>query len=138
LHVGLGTFQPVRVEKVEDHQIHREAYSIARETAEAIDRAHSASRRIVAIGTTTVRALEHAASQSPEIQPGWAEAGIFIYPGYAFKVVGALLTNFHLPQSTLLMLVCAFAGQDRVLAAYRHAVENRYRFYSYGDCMFLE
>jgi len=138
LHVGLGTFQPVRVERVEDHQIHREAYSITPETAEAIDRAHSASRRIVAIGTTTVRALEHAASQSPEIQPGWAEADIFIHPGYVFKVVGALLTNFHLPQSTLLMLVCAFAGQDRVLAAYRHAVENRYRFYSYGDCMFLE
>jgi len=140
LHVGLGTFQPVRVERVEDHRLHQEAYSISAETAEAITRARAQQRRIVAVGTTTVRTLEYAASQSRDgrLMAGTGEADLFIYPGYSFRVVGAMLTNFHLPQSTLLMLVCAFAGRERVLAAYKHAVETGYRFYSYGDCMFVE
>ena len=140
LHVGLGTFQPIRVERVEDHRLHREAYSISGATAEAVNRALENGSRIVAVGTTTVRTLEYAMSQAPNgrLSPQMGEADIFIYPGYSFRVVGALLTNFHLPESTLLMLVCAFAGRERVLAAYRHAVREGYRFYSYGDCMFLE
>ncbi len=138
LHVGLGTFQPVREERVEDHKLHREAYSISTEAAAAINRALDAGRRVVAIGTTTVRTLEYSAAKSGRVQPGSGEADIFIYPGYEFKVVGAMLTNFHLPQSTLLMLVCAFGGQQEVLEAYGHAVAERYRFYSYGDCMFVE
>ena len=139
LHVGLGTFQPVRVENVEEHKLHSEPYSISDEAAAKIRRARSASRRIVAIGTTTVRTLEYAAQQSQvEVLAGSGEANLFIYPGYKFKVVQALLTNFHLPQSTLLMLVCALAGKENVLHAYRHAVAERYRFYSYGDCMFVE
>jgi S-adenosylmethionine:tRNA ribosyltransferase-isomerase len=160
LHVGLGTFQPVREERVEDHKLHRETYSISQEAAAAINRASDAGRRIVAIGTTTVRTLEDSARKSAtgSLQAGKGEADIFIYPtsiglgstypgsvypnsvypGYEFRVVGALLTNFHLPQSTLLMLVCAFGGKEQVLEAYRHAVRQRYRFYSYGDCMFVE
>jgi S-adenosylmethionine:tRNA ribosyltransferase-isomerase len=140
LHVGLGTFQPVRAERVEDHRLHREPYSISDQTAEAVNCALDSRRRIVAVGTTTVRTLEDAAGRSPDgrLRPGGAEADIFIYPGYKFRAVGALLTNFHLPQSTLLMLVCAFGGKERVLAAYRHAVEHGYRFYSYGDCMLVE
>jgi S-adenosylmethionine:tRNA ribosyltransferase-isomerase len=138
LHVGLGTFQPVREELVEDHKLHRESYSISPGAAAAINRALDAGRRVVAIGTTTVRTLEYSARESHRIQAGRGEADIFIYPGHEFRVVSALLTNFHLPQSTLLMLVCAFAGRQRVLDAYRHAVGQRYRFYSYGDCMFLE
>jgi S-adenosylmethionine:tRNA ribosyltransferase-isomerase len=139
LHVGLGTFQPVRAERVEEHKLHSEPYSISQEAAAKIQQARSQSRRIVAIGTTTVRTLEYAALQSNgEIRPGSGEANLFIYPGYKFQVVNALLTNFHLPQSTLLMLVCALGGEETVLNAYRHAVTERYRFYSYGDCMFLE
>jgi len=164
LHVGLGTFQPVRVERVEDHALHAEAYSISEEAAGKIGRARSEKRRVVAVGTTTVRTLEYAARQSGdphpsassgqafsrterprnrtrgegEVRAGTGEANLFIYPGYKFQVVGALLTNFHLPQSTLLMLACAFAGRVNVLRAYEHAVRERYRFYSYGDCMFLE
>ncbi len=140
LHVGLGTFQPIRVEVVEDHKIHREWYSISLEAAEKIQRARDAGRRIVAVGTTSVRTLEYAARQSPDgrmtAQSG--EADIFIYPGFDFRVIGALLTNFHLPKSTLIMLVSAFAGREGTLAAYEHAVRGRYRFYSYGDCMFIE
>ena len=140
LHVGLGTFQPVRASEVEKHELHRETYSISEAAADAINRARENNRRVVAVGTTTVRALEHAAAQSEEgkLCPTTREADIFIYPGFHFRVVSALLTNFHLPKSTLLMMVCAFAGKANVLAAYRHAVENEYRFYSYGDCMFLE
>ncbi|MGH9492289.1 MAG: tRNA preQ1(34) S-adenosylmethionine ribosyltransferase-isomerase QueA [Terriglobales bacterium] len=140
LHVGLGTFQPVRAERVENHKMHSEPCSISPEAAEQLNRARASRRRIVAVGTTTVRTLEHAARQTPEghIEPGSREADLFIYPGFSFRVVGALLSNFHLPQSTLLMLVAAFAGRERLLAAYRHAVEQRYRFYSYGDCMFIE
>ena len=139
LNVGLGTFQPVRVERVEEHTLHSEAYSISEAAAEEIRKARSESRRVVAVGTTTVRTLEYAAQQlGGEVRAGSGEANLFIYPGYKFQVVDALLTNFHLPQSTLLMLVCALGGKENVLSAYRHAVAERYRFYSYGDCMFLE
>jgi len=139
LHVGLGTFQPVRVEEVEDHELHSEAYSISPEAAETIARTRGQSRRVVAVGTTTVRTLEYAAQQSGgEVRAGSGEAKLFVFPGYKFQVVQALLTNFHLPESTLLMLVCALGGKENVLQAYRHAVRERYRFYSYGDCMFVE
>jgi S-adenosylmethionine:tRNA ribosyltransferase-isomerase len=139
LHVGLGTFQPVRVEKVEEHTLHSEPYSISEEGVAKIHQARRELRRVVAVGTTTVRTLEYAARQDGgEIRAGAGEANIFIYPGYKFHVVNALLTNFHLPQSTLLMLVCALGGKENVLRAYRHAVAERYRFYSYGDCMFVE
>jgi S-adenosylmethionine:tRNA ribosyltransferase-isomerase len=144
LHIGLGTFQPVRTEKVEDHKMHREWYEIPAEAAQAINRAKAEGRRVVAVGTTTVRTLESAARFSEErtggdqVETGRGEADAFIYPGYRFRIVDALLTNFHLPQSTLLMLVCALGGRELVMAAYRHAVEAEYRFYSYGDCMFIE
>jgi S-adenosylmethionine:tRNA ribosyltransferase-isomerase len=140
LHVGLGTFQPVHADRVEDHRLHRERYGISPGSAEKINRALGAGRRVVAVGTTTVRTLEYAIGQSENgtVRPGSGEADIFIYPGYEFRAVGALLTNFHLPQSTLLMLVCAFAGKKLVMDAYRHAVAQKYRFYSYGDCMFVE
>jgi S-adenosylmethionine:tRNA ribosyltransferase-isomerase len=140
LHVGLGTFQPLRAEKVEANKLHREAYEISTASAHAINAARSSRQRIVAVGTTTVRTLEFAMLQSPggQINAGAGEADLFIYPGYQFRIVDALLTNFHLPQSTLLMLVCALGGKDRVMQAYRHAVEAGYRFYSYGDCMFVE
>lgn len=139
LHVGLGTFQPVRVENVEAHKLHSEPYSISPEAAAKIQQARNQSRRIVAIGTTTVRTLEYAALQLNEgVRPGSGQANLFIYPGYRFRVINALLTNFHLPESTLLMLVCALGGKEHVLNAYRHAVTDQYRFYSYGDCMFVE
>jgi S-adenosylmethionine:tRNA ribosyltransferase-isomerase len=139
LHVGLGTFQPVHAERVEDHKLHRERYSISPQAAAAINSARAAERRIVAVGTTSVRTLEFAASQLADgtSKPGSGEADIFIYPGYKFRVIDALLTNFHLPQSTLLMLVCAFAGKENVLRAYEHAVQKKYRFFSYGDCMLI-
>jgi S-adenosylmethionine:tRNA ribosyltransferase-isomerase len=138
LHVGLGTFQPVRVERVEDVKLHGERYTISAETAAAVNAARREGRRIVAAGTTTVRTLEHCALGGAEFAAHSGETSIFIGPGFEFRVVGALLTNFHLPQSTLLMLVSAFAGRERVLTAYRHAVEARYRFFSYGDCMLVE
>ena len=139
LHVGLGTFQPVRVERVEDHQIHAEPYSISADAAVAINQARRASRRIIAVGTTAVRTLEHAIrAGAGTILPSSASADLFIYPAFDFKVVKAMLTNFHLPQSTLLMLVSAFAGRENVLRAYDHAVSERYSFYSYGDCMFIQ
>ena len=140
LHVGLGTFQPVHEDRVEDHQLHREWYRITDEAADKINRALREHRRVIAVGTTSVRTLEHAARQTSDasVQAGSGETGLFIYPGFEFKVVSGMLTNFHLPKSTLLMLVCALGGQDRVLSAYRHAVERRYRFYSYGDCMLVE
>ena len=140
LHVGLGTFQPIRADVVEEHKIHREWYSISAAASEKIQRARDARRRIVAVGTTTVRTLEYAALHSSDgrIVAASGEADIFIYPGFKFRVVGALLTNFHLPRSTLIMLVSAFAGREQTLAAYKHAVNEHYRFYSYGDCMFVE
>jgi S-adenosylmethionine:tRNA ribosyltransferase-isomerase len=142
LHVGLGTFQPVRTERVEEHRLHAENYSISAEAAARINRARREGRRVVAVGTTTVRTLEFAATfpaqHTGEVRPGTGEANLFIYPGYSFRVVGALLTNFHLPQSTLLMLVCGLGGKENVMGAYEHAVAQRYRFYSYGDCMLVE
>ncbi len=140
LHVGLGTFQPVRVEEVEKIKLHTERYEITDEAAEKIRRAKQERRRVVAVGTTTVRTLEFAASRSADgsIEAQSGEADIFISPGFRFQVVDALLTNFHLPKSTLLMLVAAFAGLENVLNAYNHAVAERYRFFSYGDCMFIE
>ena len=139
LHVGLGTFAPLRVDRVDEVKLHRERYSIAPETAEAINRAYREQRRIVAVGTTVVRTLEAAALRDgpSSITAHSGETNIFISPGFEFQLVGALLTNFHLPQSSLLMLVSAFAGREKVLTAYRHAVEARYRFFSYGDCMFV-
>jgi S-adenosylmethionine:tRNA ribosyltransferase-isomerase len=139
LHVGLGTFAPLRVDRVADVHLHRERYTLPASTAEAINRAVREGRRIVAVGTTVVRTLEHCALQAAgrELVPHSGETEIFISPGFEYRVVSALLTNFHLPQSSLLMLVSAFAGRERVLAAYRHAVESRYRFFSYGDCMFV-
>ena len=129
LHVGFGTFQPVRVERIEAHRMHRERYSIPESTMEAIR-----GRRVLAVGTTTLRALESAAASGANS----GETDLFIYPGYEFQAVDRLLTNFHLPKSTLLMLVCAFAGRDTMLRAYQHAVERRYRFFSYGDAMLIE
>ena len=139
LHVGLGTFQPVHVVNVEDHKLHSEPYSISHEAADKISQARRENRRIVAVGTTTVRTLEYSARQgSGEVRAGSGEANLFIHPGYKFQIVEALLTNFHLPESTLLMLVCALAGRENVMGAYSHAVIERYRFYSYGDCMLVE
>ena len=138
LHVGYGTFKPVRVERVEDHVVDPEHYDIAAETADAITRARKEGRRVVAVGTTTTRALEDAAMRGGgRVTAGPGTASIFIYPGHQFQAIDALLTNFHLPASSLLMLVAAFAGKERVLAAYREAVEQRYRFYSYGDAMLI-
>ncbi|HVZ15780.1 MAG TPA: tRNA preQ1(34) S-adenosylmethionine ribosyltransferase-isomerase QueA [Terriglobales bacterium] len=137
LHVGLGTFQPIHEERVEEHKLHREWYRVPAETAEKINRALAAKRRVIAIGTTAVRTLEYT-GRPGKVESGTGETELFIYPGYEFKVVGAMLTNFHLPKSTLLMLVSALAGRELVLKAYEHAVEQKYRFYSYGDCMFIE
>jgi len=139
LHVGLGTFQPLHVANVEEHKMHCENFSISDQAGARINRALEQRGRVVAVGTTTVRTLEYAAQQGQgRIRAGSGEADIFIYPGFQFRVAGALLTNFHLPQSTLLMLVSAFAGRENILRAYGHAVEQRYRFFSYGDCMFIE
>ncbi len=139
LHVGLGTFAPLRVERVDEVRLHRERYSIGAGTAEAINRAVAEGRRIVAVGTTVVRTLEAAAlaAGGAPLEPHSGTTDIFIAPGFEFRLVGALLTNFHLPKSSLLMLVSAFAGREKVLAAYRHAVNERFRFFSYGDCMFI-
>ena len=139
LHVGLGTFAPLRVERLDEIHLHTERYTLSAETAEALNRARREGRRIVAVGTTTVRTLEHCAqiAGAGPFQPHTGETSIFISPGYEFRLVNAMLTNFHLPQSSLLMLVSAFAGRERVLAAYAHAVRQQYRFFSYGDCMFI-
>jgi S-adenosylmethionine:tRNA ribosyltransferase-isomerase len=137
LHVGAGTFQPVRAENIAEHQMHSEWYSIPAETVMAIEQAKVQGRKVIAVGTTSLRSLESAA-QSGTLQAGSAETKIFITPGYHFRVVDRLITNFHLPKSTLMMLVSAFAGLDRIRAAYAHAIAQRYRFFSYGDAMLLE
>lgn len=136
LHVGLGTFMPVRVEDLSEHTMHRELYRVPAATAEAIRRTRETGGRVVALGTTSLRALEHAAA-SGTLEAGEREADIFILPGYRFRVVDALITNFHLPKSTLFMLVCAFAGKEAMLEAYGEAVKRRFRFFSYGDAMFI-
>jgi S-adenosylmethionine:tRNA ribosyltransferase-isomerase len=143
LNVGLGTFQPVHTATLEEHQIHSECYEISAHTAQKIAAAKKSRRPVLAVGTTVVRALEDAAARavaagdSGAVPEGRAEAQIFILPGFEFRVVDALLTNFHLPKSTLLALVAAFAGKENILSAYRHAVDRQYRFYSYGDCMLI-
>lgn len=137
LHVGYGTFKPVRTEIVEDHVVDPERFEISDEAAARITEARAGGQRVVAVGTTTVRALETAVQHDGEVRPGAGTTDLFVHPGHAFHVVDALLTNFHLPRSSLLMLVCAFAGRDPVLAAYREAVAAGYRFYSYGDAMLI-
>ena len=137
LHVGYGTFKPVRVDDVEAHVVDPEPYEISPAAAAAINGALAEGRRVIAVGTTTTRALEDAARRHGGIRPGRADADLFIHPGFQFQVISGLLTNFHLPKSSLLMLVAAFAGRERVLDAYREAVEQRYRFYSYGDAMLV-
>ena len=137
LHVGAGTFQPVRAENIHEHIMHSERCIIPQATVDTIREARARGGRVIAVGTTSLRALESAAQQG-EMQAGQSETRIFITPGYRFKVVDVLLTNFHLPKSTLLMLACAFGGMDEMLAAYRHAVEKEYRFFSYGDAMLIE
>jgi S-adenosylmethionine:tRNA ribosyltransferase-isomerase len=143
LHVGLGTFAPVKTEQVADHRMHEERYEIPPETAAIINEARHAKQRIIGVGTTSVRVLESAAKQQNSLQPGSGTTDIFIYPPYEFRIVDALLTNFHLPRSTLLMLVSAFAapkgtqGRERIIHAYAVAVRERYRFFSYGDAMLI-
>ncbi len=139
LHVGLGTFQPVGTERLEDHVMEAERYEVGREAAQAVRRAAAEGRRVIAVGSTALRALESAAAAGGEIRAEGVKGktALYIYPGYKFKIVGGLLTNFHLPRSTLLLLVSAFAGKDRLLAAYREAIARRYRFYSYGDAMLI-
>lgn len=137
LHTGLGTFQPVRARNVEEHKIHTERFVIPPGTADAVSRTKAAGGRVIAVGTTSARTLEYSAQQSGHVVAGSGEADIFIYPGYRFKVVDALITNFHLPESTLLMLVSALAGREFVLEAYREAVSRGFRFYSYGDAMLI-
>ena len=137
LHVGAGTFQPVRTELIAEHQMHSEYLEVSEEVATKIADARARGGRVIAVGTTVVRSLESAANETGVVQPYRGDTDIFIYPGYRFKVIDALLTNFHLPESTLLMLVCAFAGKDNVMNAYHHAVKEKYRFFSYGDAMFV-
>lgn len=137
LHVGLGTFMPVRVARVEEHRMHRERYSIPPVTADAVNARKRGNGRVIALGTTVCRTLEHVAGPDGTISAGAGETEIFLYPGYRFKAVDALITNFHLPQSTLLMLVSAFAGKELLFRAYREAVARRFRFFSYGDAMFI-
>jgi S-adenosylmethionine:tRNA ribosyltransferase-isomerase len=137
LHVGAGTFQPVRVDDLSKHVMHSEWYTVPQATVEAIERARKKGGRVVAVGTTALRALESAAAGG-ELAAGTAETRLFIVPGYSFRVVERLITNFHLPKSTLLMLVSAFAGTENIRRAYAHAVKGGYRFFSYGDAMLLE
>ena len=138
LHVGLGTFRPVKVEDVANHQMHSEFYIVEEEQAEIINRAKAAGGRIICVGTTSCRTLESASDEEGILHAGSADTSIFIYPGYRFKIMDALVTNFHLPESTLIMLVSAFAGRGKVLSAYEEAVRERYRFFSFGDAMFIE
>lgn len=137
LHVGLGTFLPVREEKIEDHKMHEEVFTVSEATAEKINQAKKEGRPVLAVGTTSVRTLESACDENGIVKAGTSSTHIFMYPGYRFKVIDQMFTNFHTPESTLIMLVSAFAGREHILNAYRTAVENRYRFFSYGDAMFI-
>lgn len=136
LHVGLGTFRPVSEENIEEHEMHKEFYSVTEETAEAVNRAKAEGRRIIAVGTTSVRTLE-SAGQSGKLQAGSGWTQLYIYPGYTWHIVDAICTNFHLPESTLIMMMCSFAGKEHVLNAYKEAVRQKYRFFSFGDAMFI-
>ena len=137
LHVGLGTFRPVKEENVLEHHMHSEYYQVTQEAAQQINAAKAAGGRIICVGTTSCRTLESAADENGQVRPGWGDTEIFIYPGYRFRVLDGLITNFHLPESTLVMLVSALAGRERVLSAYEEAVRERYRFFSFGDAMFV-
>ncbi|MGN0293400.1 MAG: tRNA preQ1(34) S-adenosylmethionine ribosyltransferase-isomerase QueA [Lachnospiraceae bacterium] len=137
LHVGLGTFRPVKVDKVEEHHMHSEFYSVEEDQAELINRAKAEGRRVIAVGTTSCRTLESAADRKGHIRSGSGWTEIFIYPGFEFRILDALITNFHLPQSTLLMLVSALAGKEHIMKAYQEAIRERYRFFSFGDAMFI-
>ena len=137
LHVGLGTFRPVKAERVEDHHMHSEHYSIDSETAERINHHKASGGRVIAVGTTSLRTLEAASDEKGLLGAGSGDTDIFIYPGYGFRLVDGLITNFHLPKSTLMMLVSALAGRDHIMAAYREAIRERYRFFSFGDAMFI-
>ncbi|MFW6297986.1 MAG: tRNA preQ1(34) S-adenosylmethionine ribosyltransferase-isomerase QueA [Desulfosalsimonas sp.] len=138
LHVSYGTFMPVRVSDIREHKMHVEHYHISSRAAESINMARQQNRRIVAVGTTSVRTLEYAAGNDGRIRPGQGACDLFIYPGYRFKIIDAMITNFHLPKSTLIMLVSAFAGRENILCAYREAIEEGYRFFSYGDAMIIK
>lgn len=137
LHIGLGTFLPVKTENIEDHQMHSEFFIIDKKTAESINKAKKEGKRIIAVGTTVVRALESSSTEDGYLLPGQNWTTLFIYPGYKFKIVDSLITNFHLPRSTLLMLVCAFAGKELIFKAYQEALRRKYRFFSFGDAMFI-
>ncbi len=137
LHVGLGTFRPVKVDDVKKHHMHTEWYQVSEEAAELINRTHEEGHRVICVGTTSCRTVESASDETGKVHAGSDETSIFIYPGYRFKVMDALITNFHLPESTLVMLVSAFAGRERVLAAYEEAIRERYRFFSFGDACFF-
>lgn len=137
LHVGLGTFRPVKETTVEEHKMHTEYYEVSEETAAAVNRAKQEGRRVIAVGTTSCRTLESAAVEKGQIKAGSEDTGIFIYPGYEFKIIDALITNFHLPESTLVMLVSALAGREHILHAYEEAICEKYRFFSFGDAMFI-
>lgn len=138
LHVGLGTFRPVKTDSIENHHMHVESYQVSAKTAELINKAKEEGRRVICVGTTSCRTVESAATQKNHIEAGNGETGIFIYPGYEFKIMDGLITNFHLPESTLVMLVSAFAGREQVLQAYKEAVKERYRFFSFGDAMMID
>ena len=138
LHVGLGTFRPVQVEDVTRPHMHTEPLIITQQTADLINHTHETGHRVIAVGTTSCRTLESMAQEDGTVHSGEMDTGIFIYPGYRFRVIDALITNFHLPESTLIMLVSAFAGRERTLAAYEEAVKERYRFFSFGDAMLIE
>jgi S-adenosylmethionine:tRNA ribosyltransferase-isomerase len=138
LHVGLGTFRPVKADKITDHIMHSEYISVSKESADIINERRKKGGRIIAVGTTSARTLESVATEEGEIIPQSTNTGIFIYPGYKFKAVDALITNFHLPESTLLMLVSALCGKDYIMRAYEEAVKAKYRFFSFGDAMFIQ
>lgn len=137
LHVGLGTFRPVKADNLSEHHMHSEHYQVTQETADLINRTKESGGRVICVGTTSCRTVESAADENGRVQPGCGDTEIFIYPGYRFKVLDCLITNFHLPESTLVMLVSALAGRENVLSAYREAVEEKYRFFSFGDAMFI-
>lgn len=137
LHVGLGTFRPVKCENILEHKMHTEVYEVTKEAAETINRTKASGHRVICVGTTSCRTIESAADETGMVSAGKGETGIFIYPGYRFRVLDGLITNFHLPESTLLMLVSALAGRERVLSAYKEAVSERYRFFSFGDAMLI-
>jgi len=137
LHVGIGTFRPVKTENIEEHKMHSEYFKIGKEACDIINETRSNNRRVIAVGTTSCRVLESVADENGFVEPAEGETDIFIYPGYRFRAIEGLITNFHLPESTLLMLVCAFAGRENVLNAYKEAIEQKYRFYSFGDAMFI-